>query len=350
MLNAFRHHGVPRHPGRSHSISELPCAQRLSASGSFAASSESTGGTLSSGAQRLSASRSFAASRVGVRFGSSACCAQRLSASRSFADPAPRGLSCSGGVLNAFRHHGVSRIGDHTYWIVYTVCSTPFGITEFRGRSRTRGHAKSRASAQRLSASRSFAVNGDQVQTPNIPQCSTPFGIAEFRGRELLYAQQIQPECSTPFGITEFRGWTTTSRCSPWRSAQRLSASRSFTDKATGKGLQRGDMCSTPFGITEFRGTSAASATSPGTGAQRLSASRSLAVDVPLEDRRAVEVLNAFRHHGVSRRGYPWLARDCSGSAQRLRHHGVSRVRVVPVTHVAVWCSTPFGITEFRGG
>ena len=37
-------------------------------------------------------------------------------------------------MLNAFRHHGVSRTTTRGTIMRRMMCSTPFGITEFRGR------------------------------------------------------------------------------------------------------------------------------------------------------------------------------------------------------------------------
>ena len=87
-------------------------------------------------------------------------------------------------------------------------CSTPFGITEFRGTP--------------LAAGR-----------PVDSLCSTPFGITEFRGTWTADEQAVCARCSTPFGITEFRGrpaWGSTTR--PIVRAQRLSASLSFAGRA----------------------------------------------------------------------------------------------------------------------
>jgi len=84
VLNAFRHHGVSRPIPLRLSPASLDCAQRLSAS------------------------RSFAECRV-------------------IDDPANEV------VLNAFRHHGVSRVTISNLTAGGVACSTPFGITEFRG-------------------------------------------------------------------------------------------------------------------------------------------------------------------------------------------------------------------------
>jgi len=84
--------------------------------------------------------------------------AQRLSASRSFAENDVSPDLAMMPVLNAFRHHGVSRINlRRAHSMVSSGCSTPFGITEFRG---------------------PVKFDCDEI----IEECSTPFGITEFRG------------------------------------------------------------------------------------------------------------------------------------------------------------------------
>jgi len=201
-------------------------------------------------------------------------------------------------------------------WPGDLMCSTPFGITEFRGLC-------------------------SQFQPQAVNRCSTPFGITEFRGLLSVSAKQSDSRCSTPFGITEFRGvgWTRTRR--NLRRAQRLSASRSFAaySDAVGNdvdavlnafrhhGVSRGGRknvkyivlpCSTPFGITEFRGTGAPSRPRICGRAQRLSASRSFAA------RQAGQLRHAG--HGAQRlsasRSFagrsPGTSRSLANCAQRL--------------------------------
>ena len=151
--------------------------------------------------------------------------------------------------------------------LIRSTCSTPFGITEFRGAmpaslfrvkacvlNAFRHHGVSRAirqvhgqghrviRAQRLSASRSFADWPALEEKAARCGCSTPFGITEFRGplvsvcqRHFPGAQRLSASqsfaASQTLGIAEFR-------------AQRLSASQSFAESAqtyapSGKGAQR---------------------------------------------------------------------------------------------------------------
>jgi len=108
-------------------------------------------------------------------------------------------------------------------------------------------------------------------------------------------------------------------------------------------------MCSTPFGITEFRGLPLL-ISHPDLGVlnafrhHRVSRIRSSA-----RGKLNPLVLNAFRHHRVSRdarhrMGFPRLH-----VLNAFRHHRVSRVREIGEHHNIKSCSTPFGITEFRG-
>ena len=65
--------------------------------------------------------------------------------------------------------------------VMFSGCSTPFGITEYIGR-----------------------VKDD---LPGLTyECSTPFGITEYIGWLLGVVAAFVPMCSTPFGITEYIG------------------------------------------------------------------------------------------------------------------------------------------------
>ena len=179
-------------------------------------------------------------------------------------------------MLNAFRHHRGSRIGDSGNRVPpdvigaqrlsasqrfaerassslpqgLSVCSTPFGITEVRGSPRSTAHEPRRC-AQRLSASQRFAARLPAANSAALIRCSTPFGITEVRGLRIRTTDACSARCSTPFGITEVRGGI----------EHRLS-------------LRSRAGCSTPFGITEVRGCT--------------------------DDERHEQnqrVLNAFRHH-----------------------------------------------------
>ena len=135
--------------------------------------------------------------------------------------------------------------------------------------------------------------------------CSTPFGITDYIGAKKQEGMAIRMNgCSTPFGINGLyrasgRGGRSVSYC-----AQRLSASRIISGRA-----------------------SSAAISAVSSGAQRLSASRIISGRSPHQqgDSR-LEVLNAFRHHGLYR---------------------VRRLRVLDIEREL--CSTPFGITDYIG-
>ena len=184
--------------------------------------------------------------------------------------------------------------------------------------------------AQRLSASRIISVlSGQDAAQPAAVVLNAFRHHGLYRRNQRRGARSGVYLCSTPFGITDYIG----SRPAPPHSrpaagAQRLSASRiisvvvlSFIAAIT--------MCSTPFGITDYIGRDAGQ----GGGA-------------------GAAVLNAFRHHGL----YRWCRRCAPGPitmttcAQRL-----SASRIISARHAAaigsggIWCSTPFGITDYIG-
>jgi hypothetical protein len=118
---------------------------------------------------------------------------------------------------------------------------------------------------------------------------------------------RLRVACSTPFGITEFRGLLVSPVRQPARCAQRLSASRSFAGQPPHRKIERDQV------LNAFRhhGVSRMVITCISTvaieRAQRLSASRSFAVDAGSGLHVRGDVLNAFRHHGVSRAWHPGL-------------------------------------------
>ena len=134
-------------------------------------------------------------------------------------------------VLNAFRHHGLFRspttlaeslrtcaqrlsasriisVPEHGQHLLSLLgCSTPFGITDYFGRSAGRTPPTGWSGAQRLSASRIISVAGLGPGECALISCSTPFGITDYFG--LLRAP--------PHELL-------------WKRAQRLSASRIISD------------------------------------------------------------------------------------------------------------------------
>ena len=258
-------------------------------------------------------------------------------------------------MLNAFRHHGVYRAAPPVIGV-----GDGLVLNAFRHHGVYRSHNPERISsdppcAQRLSASRSISAAGGRGPSPGAVSCSTPFGITEYIGgqrgqdtagsarvlnafrhhgvyrklsatspaRGLTCAQRLSASRSiSVIGAVSGAGWTSSS-------AQRLSASRSISAFRLIK-YRRHARCSTPFGITEYIGRqvvdtrtgplnvlnafrhhgvyrreSSPDNESPPKCAQRLSASRSISVQRPLGIRQyplvRQNVLNAFRHHGVYR-------------------------------------------------
>ena len=151
-------------------------------------------------------------------------------------------------VLNAFRHHGVYRTARRTF-----LCAR-------------------RNSAQRLSASRSISADK-----------------APYADRRLLRVLNAFRHHGVYRGSCSWR-WAT--RCA---SAQRLSASRSISVAPCAAPCAARRACSTPFGITEYIGT--------------------IACDLAM---RYIKVLNAFRHHGVYRARVPPTWSHLPKGAQRL--------------------------------
>jgi len=155
-------------------------------------------------------------------------------------------------VLNAFRHHRVSR--------------------PIRGRPRVR-----RECAQRLSASQSFAGR----------MCSRAGQALDVLN---AFRHHRVSRISIPKGNYILRSVLNAFRHHRVSRAKRIWRPRRIT------------RCSTPFGITEFRGSETGLLFAGLPSAQRLSASQSFAGDYKLIWRKPVDpVLNAFRHHRVSR-------------------------------------------------
>ena len=224
-------------------------------------------------------------------------------------------------MLNAFRHHRFPHKAWATLRTHPKVCSTPFGITDFRTLCR-RPCLHGKQGAQRLSASQISAQNASPVITPSM-------------------------SCSTPFGITDFCTTWRPRRRTPYSSAQRLSASQisahydreqrrcvrlvlnafrhhRFLHKEELTASEKRDLCSTPFGITDF------------------------CTDTCADIYHYLDVvLNAFRHHRFLHNHRPPLERDGLLVLNAFRHHRFLHWLVdIPVLWLRV-CSTPFGITDF---
>ncbi len=156
-----------------------------------------------SGAQRLSASqisaRSSSCSAIPHKSG-----AQRLSASQISAHFRDRGIPHRCQVLNAFRHHRFPHASAVQLEKARTLCSTPFGITDFR--TLLYSFPLSIISIV-LNAFRHhrFPHFSNTLNNGISILCSTPFGITDFRTRASSIRSARDTKCSTPFGITDFR-------------------------------------------------------------------------------------------------------------------------------------------------
>ena len=223
-------------------------------------------------------------------------------------------------------------------------CSTPFGITEVgtrpepeawlhslcaqrlsasqrSARAGGQGDGRRLAGAQRLSASQRSARG---AKLPGSRQSTVLNAFRHHRGRHpvTMRVSAFRLRCSTPFGITEV-GTLGGLTDSPGASgAQRLSAS------------QRSARRDFP---TPRKQSS---------GAQRLSASQRSARGSLRPSRRALTVLNAFRHH---RGRHPSILGNLLRNRRVLnafRHHRGRHPSASRNNTTGGKCSTPFGITE----
>ena len=184
VLNAFRHHGLFRSSEGSRARDLIQCSTPFGITDYFGVRDPAVvrGG--------LQCSTPFGITdyfgSATVMPSSSRFCAQRLSASRIISAGCGNGrVDRSEVVLNAFRHHGLFRTGsgisstnkstgaqrlsasriisDRERNLVHEQinrCSTPFGITDYFGRSRRPPTRRQVISAQRLSASRIISAGG----------------------------------------------------------------------------------------------------------------------------------------------------------------------------------------------
>ena len=234
-------------------------------------------------------------------------------------------------------------------------CSTPFGITDYIGRALQAESLRALVGAQRLSASRIISA----VDMPQQRRRPSLMVLNAFRhhglyrmvisdrivagsitaGAQRLSASRIISAARRPHGrgvvvLNAFRHHGLYRPNQNWSSiditgAQRLSASRIISAAVAAPVLPRRLMCSTPFGITDYIGTLHPAVTTENDAmcstpfgitdyiGCRLSASH---------HHTPIEVLNAFRHHGLYR-----LA--------------ILNVSAVSFSE----CSTPFGITDYIG-
>ena len=252
----------------------------------------------------------------------------------------------AGRVLNAFRHHGLYRLRVRPHVPGEDRCSTPFGITDYIGRSYQEYMHIYHMCAQRLSASR--IISACELGDLGHPQkrCSTPFGITDYIGA--IRARRI---VARRYVLNAFRHHGLYRTDSPANrpftmaiSAQRLSASRIisaacwrcrpppdcrvlnafrhhglYRKMTTAVTRHRYLQCSTPFGITDYIGWHRRR---PWHRLRVLNAFRhhGLYRRTHLQPRHdgTPRVLNAFRHHGLYRSASPPPASSPASGAQRL--------------------------------
>ena len=183
VLNAFRHHGLYRRSAGAHTPT-VECAQRLSASRIISVGRTSPSAACCANcAQRLSASRIISGVPSVISTDVTSSCAQRLSASRIISVAVRGRVRDARRVLNAFRHHGLYRLSTRSAAVAAT------------------------NSAQRLSASRIISVLASLLLVKGcLTVCSTPFGITDYIGVGAGPPFIDAYLCSTPFGITDYIG------------------------------------------------------------------------------------------------------------------------------------------------
>ncbi len=254
-------------------------------------------------------------------------------------------------VLNAFWHHGLRRAPNDPTVVRDYECATPSGITA--------------------------AVDIQRLAYRRVLKCTTPSGITARDGGNVLEIKQHGPRCSTPSGITARDDCSMPRRTrSSWPGAQRLPASRPATDTQLPCVGGTYGWCSTPSGIPARDGSLVAAHGRPGV----LHVLNALRHPGPRRHHRAVQadprwrpVLNAFRHPGPRRpkkqealtaqvfvcstpSGIPardvhqqHRARAWQFVLNAFRHHGPRRFLYYIQKKRQAECSTPSGITACDG-
>ena len=310
VLNAFRHHGLYRVQGRVEWTEAGLGAQRLSASriiSEWQEAMRALGDSIS--AQRLSASRIISEWQEAMRALGDSISAQRLSASRIISEwqepMRALGDSISAQRLSASRIISADPRGDE--FLDLTLCSTPFGITDYIGRRRAGAGGRGDGV---LNAFRHHGLYRpparDELDVADM--CSTPFGITDYIG------DGVSGNGDTSIVLNAFRhhGLYRARAPGPRRSRRGCIVLNAFRHHGLYRVLfwrvsnNSAQKCSTPFGITDYIGGGARS----GGGGQR------------------ADVLNAFRHHGLYRRRTAGGAgRRAGGVLNAFRHHGLYRRR-----------------------
>ena len=182
VLNAFRHHGIYRLRRANDHVRLHEVLNAFRHHGIYRPTMASTTTTAPLSAQRLSASRNISACPT-CHSTTGSPCAQRLSASRNISAQLGGGGGAGGGVLNAFRHHGIYRRRSGCWSSRFSVGAQRLSASRNISADTVRSDKRNYLSAQRLSASRNISDGRPTAaRSPSI-QCSTPFGITEYIGR-----------------------------------------------------------------------------------------------------------------------------------------------------------------------
>src|SRR5205085_1252464 len=136
-------------------------------------------------------------------------------------------------VLNAFRRHGLPHRN------VRTDVPLPIGAQRLSA-SRTSSRVGRRPACTRRSVLNAFRRHGlphpEPSDVPTAPtMCSTPFGVTDFLTSAHLSQSLPAVRCSTPFGVTDFLTCLHFLVPSPDPRAQRLSASRTSSRFSPGR-------------------------------------------------------------------------------------------------------------------
>ena len=262
-------------------------------------------------------------------------------------------------MLNAFRHHGLYRVGSSTPHAVLTPasaqrlsasriisgpllgdpdvdpieCSTPFGITDYIGTSISSAYRRGR-SAQRLSASRIISGGGrggDPGRGRGVLNAFRHHGL--YRAACMPTGPGSRSSAQRLSASRIISGSWASATATGRRCAQRLSASRIISGRFDVVELMAKPACAQRLSASRIISghDERSSQSSRMLCAQRLSASRIIS-----GARRSPRgpltpcVLNAFRHHGLYRAGRAGDGRRYPDVLNAFRHHGLYRGLMPP--------------------
>ncbi len=152
--------------------------------------------------------------------------------------------------------------------------------------------------------------------------------------------------CSTPLGVTDLVTRPASRRSRPQMSAQRLSASQTWSRRERPRPRRRPDECSTPLGVTDLVTTAHCAV-----GHRCRECSTPLGVtDLVTRSARAgrsaVGVLNASRRHRLGHDRDVIAAFAASRVLNASRRHRLGHAADGGDAGLGPWCSTPLGVTD----